>query len=116
MCVKYGYDYDSLGRLIHSSALEDGATTQVASIKYLKPGTSVAVMPQTAYSYDALGNISKIEVAGRNHVEYTYDVQNQLIQEKEGNVVNSYSYDTYGNIRSIKTVQCTEIPWILLRC
>ena len=71
------------------------------SIQYLKAGTTTDILPEHAYSYDARGNIAKVEVDGRDAIEYTYDAQNQLIKETEGNLVNTYTYDTYGNIRSI---------------
>ena len=50
----------------------------------------------------SLGNITVINRSGQLPVYYTYDAQNQLIRVSEGDFRYEYTYDTYGNIRSVK--------------
>ena len=60
------------------------------------------------YTYDAAGNISRIDTAGTSvpkaaqSKEYGYDAQGQLVSEKNSSKTTFlYAYDTAGNIRSI---------------
>jgi len=52
------------------------------------------------YTYDELGNITKITKNGSVAAEYTYDEQGQLMTETiaSKNIKYEYIYDTYGNV------------------
>ena len=107
------YSYDSLGRMsarnIASTLNENysylpstisGYTTTIISGKQLtdKSGT---VLHNYTYTYDKLGNIASThDAVGNRTVNYTYDIQGQLLTAEEGSQHYSYTYDTYGNIRS----------------
>ena len=77
-------------------------SNQIGVVKYLKPGTTEEILPTVNYTYDSVGNITKIQ-SGTQTAEYAYDDQNQLTQEILPSQTSDYGYDTYGNIRS-KTV------------
>ena len=113
--VGYAYLYDSLKRLnaqyswlygrFYTYRTNNGnQTTQIASIDYTKRdgGTSFKEF-NLGYEYDKAGNITKI--TGKNRTEqsasYTYDSQNQLTKEVNTSGTYNYTYDTYGNIRSV---------------
>ena len=75
-------------------------TNQVSAIEYKKHGQSTALLPSLTYTYTN-GNITSIKPLNQTVVNYTYDNQNQLLQETKGSsVTGTYTYDTYGNIRS----------------
>ena len=115
-----GFSYGSLKQLIkrtspkvdttysYTTNSSGNLTNRVGTIQYLKPGTSSQLMPSLEYSYDQLGNITGVKEKNQAGIStsaasYGYDVQNQLISETLKNQSQTYSYDTYGNIRS-KTV------------
>lgn len=78
-------------------------TNQVASVQYLKHGTSTQLLPVLNYSYDSVGNIAQIKENSSNVAQYSYDAQNQVTKEILPSQTSDYTYDTYGNIRSKKT-------------
>ncbi|MDO5411669.1 MAG: RHS repeat-associated core domain-containing protein [Lachnospiraceae bacterium] len=78
-----------------------GTTTQVEKIAWSGMGTNDLAF---GYTYDKLGNIIKVTHNDQTVAEYTYNVQSQLLTAKlpQSNQEYTYSYDTGGNIRSIK--------------
>ena len=78
---KTTYVYDTSGRL--KSETETGGTENSTY----------------TYVYDVNSNRTKMTVTGHGAkvVDYTYDIKNQLITEKEGNWTTCYSYDKNGN-------------------
>ena len=113
--VGYAYLYDSLKRLnaqyswlygrFYTYRTNNGnQTTQIASIDYAKRdgGTGFTEF-KLGYAYDAAGNITKITGTTRTDqsASYTYDNQGQLTKEVNTKGTYNYTYDTYGNIRSV---------------
>ena len=111
----YSFAYDSLKRLSsrynwiyrqnYTYRTNGGnQTTQIASIDYAKRdgGTGFTEF-KLGYAYDAVGNITKITGTTRTDqsASYTYDAQNQLTSETNQKGSYTYTYDTYGNIRSV---------------
>ena len=94
------YTYDRI-------AEDDGCNwmgTRLASTGYTFGSSSRGF----TYTYDAAGNISRIDTAGTSvpkaaqSKEYGYDAQGQLVSEKNSSKTTFlYAYDTAGNIRSI---------------
>ena len=82
------------------------ATNRISEVIYKKHGNSTWLLPKLVYTYDQVGNILSVQeknTAGAvaNAVTYSYDTQNQLLQETLSSGENRYySYDTFGNIRS----------------
>ena len=109
------YSYDGLSRLDYKfnnlfrqnydyvDVENWGTTTQVDTIEYVqRPNGTQFEEFELSYKYDDLGNITEIsnsDDSGDNRI-YTYDVQGQMLTEKIGNDTYTYSYDTYGNIRT----------------
>lgn len=75
-------------------------TSQISSMKYLKPGSTEELLPALSYTYDLVGNITNIQSGSITKAQYVYDEQNQLKSEILPSQTSSYGYDTYGNIRS----------------
>ena len=111
----YAFAYDSLKRLSsryswiyrqdYTYRTNSGnQTTQIASIDYAKRdgGTGFTEF-KLGYAYDAAGNITKITGTTRTDqsASYTYDNQGQLTKEVNTKGTYNYTYDTYGNIRSV---------------
>lgn len=113
-----GYSYDGLQRLVSVSTvrnnneflkqtyeyrtLKDNVTTnQVEKVSYSGLSDSLSY----AYTYDAAGNISSIKQGNTTIAEYTYDIQNQLVEENlpTQRLKYEYIYDTCGNIRQVNT-------------
>ena len=91
----------------HRSGIEhllmDGQTynsPRVSELQYTANGDSAGSLPTLKYSYDAIGNITKVTAGSEELAAYQYDVQNQLISERTRERTSSYVYDTYGNILS----------------
>ena len=109
------YSYDGLSRLDYKfnnlfrqnydyvDVENWGTTTQVDTIEYVqRPNGTQFEEFELSYKYDDLGNITEIsnsDDSGDNRI-YTYDVQGQMLTEKIGNNTYTYTYDTYGNIRT----------------
>lgn len=76
-------------------------TNQIANIAY----TGIANPFDLSYEYDAIGNVSKVSQGSTEIAEYRYDKLNQLISEKlpQQHLEYTYTYDTSGNIREVKT-------------
>ena len=111
----YAFSYDALKRLAsrynwvyrqnYTYRTNGGnQTSQIASIDYAKRdgGTGFTEF-KLGYAYDAAGNITKITGTTRTDqsASYTYDAQNQLTGETNQKGSYIYTYDTYGNIRSV---------------
>ena len=78
-------------------------TNQVKSIAYTDRNDQTEFVDFTlSYTYDGLGNITKIEDSRGDTWEYTYDAQGQMTKEIVNDVATEYVYDTYGNIREIR--------------
>ena len=75
----YAYGYDALGRL--SEIQKDGQM-------------------QTRYGYDAFGNRTWKEESGER-TSYQYNVINQMVSEKHGEILRAYRYDKRGNLTGI---------------
>ena len=75
----YTYGYDALGRL--SEIQKDGQM-------------------QTRYGYDAFGNRTWKEESGER-TSYQYNVINQMVSEKHGEILRAYRYDKRGNLTGI---------------
>ena len=75
----YHYSYDALDRL--SEIQKDGQM-------------------QTRYGYDAFGNRTWKEESGER-ISYQYNVINQMVSEKHGEILKAYRYDKRGNLTGI---------------
>ena len=122
------YQYDTLRRLTRSKVALNGSTVYTTAYAFRdldasRTTTQVQyrnvrnangeVLEGKKYTYDALGNITRISQSTKPFytlVAYEYDAQNQLTKETyydgkgtaEGNITRtiSYTYDTAGNILS----------------
>ncbi len=82
--------------------LKSSATTQLVSRIVLSDGRTIS------YEYDAEERITKVTDNVDGVTEYTYDALGQLLTEKhDGTVVNTMTYDNYGNIVSKNGVTYT---------
>ena len=73
--------------------LKSSPTTQLVSRILLSDGRTLS------YEYDAEERITKVIDSVDGTTEYTYDALGQLLTERlNGHIVNSMTYDTYGNI------------------
>ena len=111
----YAFSYDALKRMsskfnwiyrqdytYHTNG--GNQTTQIASIDYAKRDGGAGFSDfQLSYEYDAGGNITKVTHSTNtaHNASYTYDSQGQLTKEVNTNGTYNYTYDTYGNIRSV---------------
>ena len=75
----YTYGYDALGRL--SEIQKDGQM-------------------QTRYGYDAFGNRTWKEESGER-TSYQYNIINQMVNERHGEILRAYRYDKRGNLTGI---------------
>ena len=111
----YAFSYDALKRLSsrynwiyrqNYTYRTNGSnqTTQIASIDYVKRdgGTDFSGF-KLSYTYAQGGNIATITGTTRTdqNATYSYDKQGQLTKEINTNGTYNYTYDTYGNIRSV---------------
>ena len=111
----YAFSYDALKRLSsryswiyrqdYTYRTNGGnQTTQIASIDYVKRdgGTDFSGF-KLSYTYAQGGNIATITGTTRTdqNATYSYDKQGQLTKEINTNGTYNYTYDTYGNIRSV---------------
>ena len=122
------YQYDTLRRLTRSKVALNGSTVYTTAYAFRdldasRTTTQVQyrnvrsangeVLEGKKYTYDALGNITRISQSTGHFyplVAYEYDAQNQLVKETyyngkgsaAGNISRtiSYTYDTAGNILS----------------
>ena len=122
------YQYDTLRRLTRSKVALNGSTVYTTAYAFRdldasRTTTQVQyrnvrnangeVLEGKKYTYDALGNITRISQSTGHFyplVAYEYDAQNQLTKETyyngegsaAGNITRtiSYTYDTAGNILS----------------
>ena len=113
--TSYAFSYDALKRLSsrynwiyrqNYTYRTNGSnqTTQIASIDYVKRdgGTSFSDF-KLSYTYAQGGNIATITGTTRTdqNATYSYDKQGQLTKEVNTSGTYNYTYDTYGNIRSV---------------
>ena len=79
-----------------------GTTTQITGLAWTGMGDNNLAF---GYTYDKLGNITKVTSNSATAAQYTYDAQSQLLTEKLplSNLEYTYTYDTGGNIRSAVT-------------
>ena len=114
------YQYDPLKRLSEKSIAgqrvtfnqkysyknlsSSEATMQISSLQWYK-GTTEAL--SYSYLYDAIGNITHVYKDNSLIARYTYDEQSQLLTEilYDSDIWYEYTYDTYGNIRSVNKYQ-----------
>ena len=112
---------DDLGRVIGSILQTTGDFALMESYSYLnvvmtsgKADTSSSTYVSTltmadgtvyGYSYDSIGNITRVTENGILKLSYQYDGQGQLIREDNAYANESYAftYDGYGNILSKAT-------------
>lgn len=106
----YTFTYDALKRLSvqsndvitktysYRNISDTQTTTQVSSIAYTDADYEFTI----DYTYDDLGNIKTVGSSINTSLNeaYTYDQQGQLLTESGYSGNWTYSYDTYGNIRS----------------
>lgn len=105
------FGYDKLKRLetisgvtgqkyIYRDIDNTKTTTQISDITY----TGVTDNLKLSYIYDAGGNIDSIKQNNKTIVEYSYDAQNQLVEENlpMQHIRYEYVYDTCHNIRQVK--------------
>ena len=78
-----------------NAKVKSSATTQLVSQIILSDGRTIE------YEYDAEERITKVTDSVDGTTEYTYDALGQLLTERlNGHIINSMTYDTYGNISS----------------
>ncbi len=108
------FAYDAIARLENQSndvyaksytyhdISDTQTTTQIEKLSYAADGSSFVPFTLT-YAYDAVGNIISISCPQLNNqnTTYTYDIQGQMTQETTYLGTYNYTYDTYGNIRSV---------------
>ena len=85
-----------------SGSAAERTTPLIASVNTSVKGSQAVTLE---YSYDALGNITKISgrtLSGSDTASYRYDVQSQLTRETLSDRSYVYTYDTAGNILSKK--------------
>ena len=111
----YAFSYDALKRLSsrynwiyrqNYTYRTNGSnqTTQIASIDYVKQDSSNSFVGfKLNYTYAQGGNIATITGTNRTdqNATYSYDKQGQLTKEVNTSGTYNYTYDTYGNIRSV---------------
>jgi len=120
--VQLRYSYDALQRpsSVELSSGGSGGSLMTVKYAYLSGSAAERTTPLIAslntsvngrhaidleYSYDALGNITKISghtLSGSDTANYRYDAQSQLTREALSDRSYSYTYDTAGNILSKK--------------
>ena len=113
------YNYDKLGRII-SRNINDQYTT---SYTYVTNGKRTSTLFDSInnnndiynYKYDELNNITHIYHNDILKNEYSYDLYNQLIEEKNylDNEIIRYTYDNYGNILNRKVLDANNYDVIL---
>ena len=82
--------------------LKSSATTQLISQIVLSGGRTIS------YEYDEEERITKVDDSVDGITTYTYDALGQLLTETlNGTVVNTMTYDNYGNIRTKNGVAYT---------
>ncbi|MEE0966033.1 MAG: DNRLRE domain-containing protein [Bacilli bacterium] len=113
---KLNYSYDSLDRMISKKL--DTSSNIITSYEYAdslrgSEYTTSKVSKETigdreyTYTYDELGNITKIVIKNGNEtqqIDYEYDANSQIIREnnQQINKTITYEYDTAGNIQTKK--------------
>lgn len=111
---RYTYLYDLLGNKTGITKERRGLTEESGSYHY---------------GYDTLGRLSEIQKDGEiqtryvlwcfwkpyikkeswERTSYQYNIINQMIKEKHGEILSAYHYDKKGNMQKIKTDMCTMI-------
>lgn len=87
---------------VASEKLKSSPTTQLVSQIVLSDGRTIS------YEYDAEERITKVTDSVDGVTEYTYDALGQLLTETvNGAVINTMTYDGYGNIKSKNGVAYT---------
>ena len=85
-----------------NAKLKSSATTQLVSQIVLSGGRTIS------YEYDEEERITKIDDSVDGITTYTYDALGQLLTETvNGTVVNTMTYDNYGNIRTKNGIEYT---------
>ena len=120
--IQLRYGYDDLRRpvSVELSPGSSGGSLMTTEYAYLSGSAAERTTPLIAslntsvkghpavtleYSYDALGNITKISgrtLSGSDTASYRYDAQSQLTGETLSDRSYAYTYDTAGNILSKK--------------
>ena len=86
----------------NNAKLKSSATTQLVSQIVLSGGRTIS------YEYDEEERITKVIDSVDGTTEYTYDALGQLLTETvNGTVVNTMTYDNYGNIRTKNGIEYT---------
>jgi len=96
--------------LITYRKIGDHATTMPSTVRYGdKSSGSYALRDSVKYTYDEMGNISKVYENGDLTARYTYDQLNRLAREdnKEIGKTYLYTYDNNGNILTKRTLGFT---------
>ena len=91
------------GEYIYYRKVGDHATNMPASVYYgMTKNGKYVIGENVKYSYDAMGNISKVFENGTMTVQYTYDALNSLVREDNKKLGKTYftTYDNCGNILS----------------
>ena len=98
------------GEYIYYRKVGDHATNMPASVYYgMTKNGKYVIGENVKYSYDAMGNISKVFENGTMTVQYTYDALNRLVREDNKKLGKTYltTYDNCGNILSKRTTAYT---------
>lgn len=99
--------------LITYRKVGDHATTMPSTVRYGdKQSGSYGIRDSLKYTYDEMGNISKVYENGDLSVRYTYDKLNRLIREDNKAIEETcfYDYDNNGNILNKRTMPFTLKP------
>ena len=91
------------GEYIYYRKVGDHATNMPASVYYgMTKNGKYVIGENVKYSYDEMGNISKVFENGTMTVQYTYDALNRLVREDNKKLGKTYftTYDNCGNILS----------------
>ena len=91
------------GEYIYYRKVGDHATNMPSSVYYgMTTNGKYVIGENVKYSYDEMGNISKVFENGAMSVRYTYDALNRLVREDNKKLGKTYftAYDNCGNILS----------------
>ena len=103
------YTYDLSGRMTGESRTENGATVESAytydALGQLTDYTRSGGISE-GYTYDAVGNMLTKTQSGVK-TEYTYNAANQLTQSVTGGNTTAYTYDPNGNLTAKQTATGT---------
>ncbi|MFR0822939.1 MAG: RHS repeat-associated core domain-containing protein, partial [Clostridia bacterium] len=109
------YQYDKWGNKIAEKQrydVSDFLDTIEKTYAYDKAGNLIKEVDgegnQTTYAYDKLNRLTKVVDAQNHVVEKIYDVEDNLIEERNEQIIHKYSYDDMHNLLKETVVENKE--------